>query len=231
MRAVPALAIDDLSVRTDTGRCLLQVDRLDVPASQVVAIRGPSGAGKSTMLNAIAGLQPVSVGHLRWGDTDFAGLSERRRADFRRRTFGVIFQDHHLLEELSAQENAALAAFYVPARERADIQKRAREVLAQFGIEDSQSHRVHTFSGGERQRVAVARAIAHDPAVLLADEPTASLDRHTAGALIDTALADVRRHGRTMIVVSHDPALIAAADRVLTIRDGCITADESRADA
>jgi ABC-type lipoprotein export system ATPase subunit len=231
MNAVSALAIDNLTVRTDTGRRLLQVDRLHVPAAQVVAIRGPSGAGKSTMLNAIAGLQSVSSGHLRWGDTDLAGLSERRRADFRRRTFGVIFQDHHLLEEFSAEENAALAAFYAPAPERSGIKQRAREVLAQFGIEDSKLHRVHTFSGGERQRVAVARALAHNPPVLLADEPTASLDRQAADGLIETVLADVRRHGRTMIVVSHDPALIAAVDRVLTIRDGLVTGDESPANA
>lgn len=200
------------------GRPVVSVAGLDVPAGSALVVRGPSGAGKSTFLHALAGLVEAE-GRIAWGDTDLARLSDRQRAAFRRERIGLVFQDFQLFEELSAGHNAAIAAAW--AREPAALRQRAAVALAALGIREP-DRRAATFSGGERQRIAVARALAGDPAVILADEPTASLDRANADRLIADLLALVRRDGRTLIAVSHDPALHAAADRVVDLVDGVL---------
>lgn len=214
------LEVSDLAVALG-GRTLVSVPRLTVSAGEAVAIRGPSGAGKSTLLLALAGLYPAT-GRILWDGVDLNPLGAAARARFRREHIGLVFQDHQLFEELSALDNAAIAAAYSP--DRARLRARAAEALAALGVVDH-SRRAATFSGGERQRIAVARALAHDPAAILADEPTASLDRANADRLIADMVALVRRDGRTLIAVSHDPALHAAADRVIDIVDGRLLAD------
>lgn len=150
-------------------------------------------------------------------------MADTARTRFRGATFGVIFQDHLLFEELSAENNAGLAALYAPRQRRAGIGQSARRMLTDLEVPWKEPRSVVSFSGGERQRIAVARALATDPPVILADEPTASLDRKTADALIADLLGGAKQAGRTLIAVSHDPALIEACDHVLTIEDGRVT--------
>lgn len=219
------LSIRDMTVRTAAGRRLIAVPALDVRAGATLAIRGPSGAGKSTLLAAMAGLIAISSGRLSWGGTELSSLSDAARTAFRGASFGIVFQDPLLFEELSPAQNAGLAALYAPRARRAGIVAAAAERLAQLGLPAGAARDVTSFSGGERQRIAVARALAADPKVILADEPTASLDRPMADALITDLFATARDGGRSLIVVSHDPNLLAAADRVLTIEDGQVTGD------
>ena len=214
------LVIKDLRIESTSGRCLLSIPKLAVPAGTSLAIRGPSGAGKSTLLFALAGLIPINSGSVRWGDTDLAHLSDKARTAFRDAACGIIFQDHFLFEELSAAQNASLTALFAPRARRRRIAELAQDVMASLGVSNAEKRTVTSFSGGERQRIAVARALAKDPQIVLADEPTASLDRATADRLIVDLFGTLRGAARTLIVVSHDPALIAAADHQLTISDG-----------
>jgi len=219
MRA-PELAVEGLRVTGEGGREILNVPDLTASPGEAVVVRGPSGAGKSTLLFAIAGLARPAAGRICWGGTDIAALSDRARAAFRRQTFGIVFQDHLLFEELSALANAGIAALYAPRRARAAIRAKAAAELSALGLNGHAGRRTESYSGGERQRIAVARALAADPAVLLADEPTASLDRDTADALAEALFALSRCADRTLIAVSHDPSFHARADRVIEIVDG-----------
>src|SRR5690606_2232214 len=209
-----ALDISNLEVRAASRRLLLSIPSLSIAAGSCVAVRGPSGAGKSTFLFACAGLADNASGTVRWGDEDLLALPAEGRAAFRRRSIGMVFQDFLLFEELSALANASLAGSYDTANRQAEIGRRAGMALDRLGIRHG-ARTVESFSGGERQRVAIARALAADPAVLLADEPTASLDRATADALITDLVALVREEGKTLIAVSHDPAVHERMDRVI----------------
>lgn len=210
------------------GRQLLSVPQLNIPAGTAVAIRGPSGAGKSTLLYAMAGLIAPAGGCIQWGDTDIAALSDAGRAAFRRRCVGFIFQDHLLFEELSARGNAGITALYAPRPQRKKIRDKADELMTRLGIVQSGTRRSDTFSGGERQRIAVIRALAGDAPVILADEPTASLDRSNADALADDLVRLARNDGRTLVIVSHDPSVHDRADRVIDVVDGSIYIEESK---
>ncbi|WP_425097942.1 ABC transporter ATP-binding protein [Tropicibacter sp. S64] len=222
------LTVSGLTVTSDRGRVLLSVPDLQVSPGTLVGIEGPSGAGKSTLLFALAGLLQAR-GHVRWGDVDIFNLNLERRARFRADRIGMIFQDFLLFEELGAADNAALSALFRPRRERAALHARARARLTALGLADTGLRGVSSFSGGERQRVAIARAMASEAPVLLADEPTASLDRAAADRLIDDLVMLARQTGCTLIAVSHDARLIARMDRVLTIADGTLTADNEAA--
>lgn len=213
------LSVAGLTVRAPGGRVLLSLPALDLAAGASLAVRGPSGAGKSTLLFALAGLLEAT-GRVCWGTTDLLGLPAAGRAAFRRAHVGLVFQDFLLFEELGAEANAALAAGFAPAPRRAAIRDRARQALSRLGLGDLAGRPAASFSGGERQRIAIARALAHDPAVILADEPTASLDRAAADRLIDDLVALARDEGRTLIVVSHDAALTGRLDRTIEIVDG-----------
>lgn len=220
-----SLSVQDLAVTGDGGRRILSVPRLEIAAGSAVAVRGPSGAGKSTFLYALAGLLSPSSGSILWGDEDISRLGEPERARFRRRTVGFVFQDHLLFEELSAPGNAALAALYSAPGERGSIRSRASAQLSRLGLGGAADRRSDSYSGGERQRIAVARALATDPDIILADEPTASLDRANADRLAEDLMALAQVEGRTVVTVSHDPALHARADRLLEIADGQLSGD------
>ncbi|WP_138465640.1 ATP-binding cassette domain-containing protein [Poseidonocella sp. HB161398] len=218
------LAVEGLSVARPDGTPLLAVPRLEVAPGTSLGIRGPSGAGKSTLLLALAGLLERASGRVQWGGTEILGLSRDRRTRFRAANLGIIFQDFLLFDELDAASNAGLAAMFRPAAGRAAIRARAAGLLADLGL--PAGHRaVASFSGGERQRVAVARALAADAPALLADEPTASLDRAAADRLTGDLVAVTRDAGRTLIAVSHDPHLLERMDRVVTVADGRIAED------
>ncbi|MAU45837.1 MAG: ABC transporter ATP-binding protein [Yangia sp.] len=221
-----SLSVTGLEVRSPRGRVLLSLPSLEVPGGALVGIRGPSGAGKSTLLYALAGLLERVSGSVRWGDTELLALGAGRRTAFRAANVGMIFQDFLLFEELDAPGNAGVTALFRPRAERAALRARAEAQLARLGLDDAQRS-VASFSGGERQRVAIARAMAAQAPVLLADEPTASLDRAAADRLIDDLVTLARETGTTLIAVSHDLHLIERMDRVLTISDGALTEERS----
>lgn len=214
------LSVRDLRVESERGRTLLEIGALDISAGSRVGIRGPSGAGKSTLLYALAGLLPLAAGSVSWGETRLSSLGRSQRARFRRNEIGLIFQDFLLFEELPALDNAALAAAYCDKARRGHIVAGAVSMLTHLGLGDHRARTVDTFSGGERQRVAVSRALAGDPAIILADEPTASLDRKAADGLIEDLVSLAETRGKTLIAVSHDAALHARMERVIDIADG-----------
>jgi len=196
---------------------------LEVPARQFVAVSGPSGSGKSTLLGLIAGLDRPSTGDIFVNGVHLTGLGEDGLARFRRDVIGYVFQSFHLIPTLTALENVAVPLELAGDAEALD---RARALLRDVGLEERAHHYPVQLSGGEQQRVAVARAVARRPTLLLADEPTGNLDSATGKQIIDLLVALNRNLGSTLVLVTHDPALAALADRVITLRDGRVTADE-----
>jgi putative ABC transport system ATP-binding protein len=196
---------------------------LDVPAGQFLAIAGPSGSGKSTLLGLIAGLDQPTAGRIEVAGVDITALDEDALARFRRDHVGYVFQSFHLLPTLTAQENVAVP---LELAGEAGAAERAASLLAEVGLAERAHHYPVQLSGGEQQRVAVARAMARRPALLLADEPTGNLDSATGKQIIELLVGTNRRLGSTLVLVTHDTALAAHADRVVTLRDGRIVSDE-----
>jgi putative ABC transport system ATP-binding protein len=196
---------------------------LFVPAGQSLAITGPSGSGKSTLLGLIAGLDQPTAGRIEVAGVDITALDEDALARFRRDHVGYVFQSFHLLPTLTAQENVAVP---LELAGEADAAARAAALLAEVGLAERAHHYPVQLSGGEQQRVAVARAMARRPALLLADEPTGNLDSATGKQIIELLVGMNRRLGSTLVLVTHDTALAAHADRVVTLRDGRIVSDE-----
>jgi putative ABC transport system ATP-binding protein len=196
---------------------------LDVPAGQFLAIAGPSGSGKSTLLGLIAGLDQPTTGRIEVAGVDVTALDEDGLARFRRDHVGYVFQSFHLLPTLTAQENVAVP---LELAGEAGAAARAAALLAEVGLAERAHHYPVQLSGGEQQRVAVARAMARRPALLLADEPTGNLDSATGKQIIELLVGMNRRLGSTLVLVTHDAALAAHADRVVTLRDGRIVSDE-----
>ncbi|SPJ26428.1 ABC transporter ATP-binding protein [Palleronia abyssalis] len=213
------LGLRDLVVTGESRRRILDVPELDLAPGTALGISGPSGAGKSTLLYALAGMAAQMTGRIDWDGTEIVAQTPAGRARFRADRIGMIFQDHLLFEELSALGNAGLPALYAPKAQRRAIRDRAADRLTRLGI-DAGARRVASFSGGERQRVVVARAMAADAPILLADEPTASLHREAADALADDLMAAARDEGRTLVCGTHDERLLARMDRTLRIADG-----------
>ena len=215
-----SLAVSDLLVKGDDDRTLLQVERLSLAKGEILGLRGPSGAGKSTLLYTLAGLIKPAAGSVLWDNNELTALNSKDRARFRQNSIGLIFQDAFLFEELSPRDNAALASAFAPARERRTIREKADAALSMLGLGSSSTGDVSKLSGGERQRVSIARALSRQPSILLADEPTASLDRKTADRLIEDLLGSCRATETTAVIVSHDPHLLERTDRIITIEDG-----------
>jgi putative ABC transport system ATP-binding protein len=197
---------------------------LEVPAGQFLAVAGPSGSGKSTLLGLIAGLDQPTSGRITVGGVDITRLGEDALARFRRDTIGYVFQAYHLLPTLTALENVAVPLELAGDR---DALGRAAARLAEVGLADRAHHYPVQLSGGEQQRVAVARAMARRPRLLLADEPTGNLDSSTGKQIIEL-LVDLNANlSSTLVLVTHDAAVAGCADRVVTLRDGRIVSDES----
>jgi putative ABC transport system ATP-binding protein len=212
--------VRDVSMRLASGDRLLTVlDQvtLDVGAGEFVAITGPSGSGKSTLLGLIAGLDQPSAGTITVDGVDVTRLSEDALAEFRRRRIGYVFQSFHLIPTLTAVENVAVP---LELAGQPDALPRARALLAEVGLTERAHHYPAQLSGGEQQRVALARAVALRPLLLLADEPTGNLDSTTGAAIIDLMLRLRHERGCTLLLVTHDEALAAHADRRVFMRDG-----------
>lgn len=197
----------------------------EVPEKQVVAIVGPSGSGKSTLLGLLAGLDKPTAGSIHLKGVDITTLPETQMAQFRRQYIGYIFQSFHLIPTLTALENVTLP---LDLNNDPRTVARGQELLAVVGLEDRQHHYPVQLSGGEQQRVAVARAFACRPPILLADEPTGNLDSATGQIVIDLLLKLNRDSGSTLILVTHDSALAEYAERLMTIRDGQVVSDEMK---
>ncbi len=191
---------------------------------EFVAITGPSGCGKSTLLSILGGLDRPTHGEVWLQDTPYSSLSEDGLAGLRRSKIGFVFQFFNLLPDLSALENVLLP-LRLQDRDPAHSTRRAMELLESVGLSDRADHRPHQLSGGEQQRVAVARALSGEPAVVLADEPTGNLDSASTLALMEL-LAGLNRSGQTLVVVSHDPQVVGYADRVVKMSDGLIDGEE-----
>lgn len=196
--------------------CALREVSLQIDPGEFVALRGPSGSGKTTLLNLLAALERPDHGEILVTGTSMPALSAAAAARFRSDHIGIVFQAYNLLPQLTALENVLLA---MRAAGRSDYTL-ATQLLERVGLADRAQHRPTELSGGEQQRVAIARALANDPALLLADEPTGNLDDEAAHTVLELLITTSRDHGRTLLLVTHAPEALAAADRVLTLRAG-----------
>lgn len=220
------IAIRHLSMRlTAGGRRVTILDdvALSIPPKQMVAVMGPSGSGKSTLLGLIAGLDRPTEGTIVLDGIDITTLSESRMAKFRRMKIGYIFQSFHLIPTLTALENVLVPLELAGHAAAKDL---AAELLHAVGLQDRMHHYPVQLSGGEQQRVAVARAFACRPPILLADEPTGNLDSQTGRHVMDLLLSLHRDYGTTLVLVTHDRAVASLMHRVIALRDGHIESDD-----
>lgn len=223
------LVARQLTKQYRTGSHQLTVLRdvtFDVAQGDFIAIVGPSGSGKTTLLGLLAGLDTPTHGSVVLDGTDLTALDEDARARVRGEKVGFVFQTFQLIPTLTAIENVQVP---LELRGERDAAGRARALLGRVGLGDRLDHYPSQLSGGEQQRVAVARAFSNAPRVLFADEPTGNLDAATGGRIVELLEELNREHGATVVLVTHDPSLAARAKRVIRLSDGVIVADEARA--
>jgi len=203
------------------GRAVLRDVGFQASPGQTIAVVGPSGSGKSTLLNVIGSLDKPDAGSVRLGDIDVTALAGLAAADYRARHVGFVFQDHHLLPQLTGLENVLLPT--LATKSGGDVVQRAKDLIAQVGV----AARAHAFpaqlSGGERQRLAIARALINSPSLLLCDEPTGNLDRANALAVVEMFVALARRENVIVIMVTHNTELADKFDRCLHLVDGVLS--------
>jgi lipoprotein-releasing system ATP-binding protein len=220
---MPLLEVQGLVKSYDTGGeeplTVLRDLSMQVEAGEIVAVVGESGTGKSTLLHLVGALDRPTSGTVRFEGTNVFEKDDEDLADFRNRSIGFVFQFHHLLPEFTALENVAMPAL-IQHRRLADVEDRARELLDVLGLADRAEHQPSALSGGEKQRVAVARALMNEPALVLLDEPTGNLDARTAEPLHDEIERLSRELGQTFVIVTHNPALAGIADRILRLEYG-----------
>lgn len=192
---------------------------MEIAGSEVVAIVGASGAGKTTLLQILGTLLPYDEGKVEINGIDLGKLNEKQLAKFRNEHIGFVFQFHHLLPEFTALENVCIPGF-IKGTSKSKVEARAKELLEHLNVYDRSEHKPSELSGGEQQRVAVARALINNPAVILADEPSGNLDSANKTELHNLFFRLRKDFGQTFIIVTHDPDLAHMSDRMLTIRDG-----------
>jgi putative ABC transport system ATP-binding protein len=232
-RSMPETRMGDLIIQMeeirkvyDTGKVKVEALKgidLSVTSGEFVAIVGPSGSGKSTLMNLIGCLDTPSSGVYRLAGESVAGFTRDQLADIRNRRVGFVFQNFNLLPHITAFENVEIPLLFggVSPRKR---KERVEELLARVGLADRMEHKPTELSGGQMQRVAVARALAMNPDILLADEPTGNLDT-SSGTDVMSLFDELSQQGRTLVVITHDMALARRANRIVEIRDGRIVAD------
>lgn len=207
-----------------TGKIEVQALRgvnLDINSGELVAIIGPSGSGKTTLLNVIGALDEATAGSVKVGEVEVTSLSITQLVDYRRKTVGHIFQTLNLIPTLTAEENIELPMIALGVS-RGKRKQRVRELLDEVGLGERARHRPDELSGGEQQRIALAAALANEAPVLLADEPTGELDTVNAKVVVDYLVKVNKDLGKTILMVTHDPSVARAADRILRIEDGVI---------
>lgn len=225
------IAVRDLkkSFATDAGELqVLKGIRLEIQEGEMVGVVGASGAGKSTLLHILGALDKPSSGHVLYGVTDIFSIDRNALASFRNRTIGFVFQFHHLLPEFSAVENVMMPGLIgmgawghgSKASRYEEIRSRAERLLGEFGLTERKRHRPGELSGGEQQRVAVARALIIDPKVVLADEPTGNLDTRTGEELFNILVGLNREKGVTFVIVTHNESLSGRCHRIIRMEDG-----------
>jgi len=197
-----------------------------VPAGEFLVVEGASGSGKTTLLTLLSGLDRPTAGSVWIGKTDITDLKEDDLAPFRNQTLGFVFQSFHLVPSLNALENVML-----PAELRGDVKapEKAEALMKRVGLADRRFNYPHQLSGGEKQRVALCRALVNEPEIIFADEPTGNLDSENSDAILDLLLALRKEHGATLVMVTHSPDVAAAADRIVTLRDGRIVGERRHA--
>jgi len=205
------------------GRELVVLNNINlrIQRGELIAIMGASGAGKSTLLQILGTLDRPTKGTVSFDGQNLFQLTEQQQAEFRNKRVGFVFQFHHLLPEFTALENACLPAM-IQKREMADVVGEATKLLGEVGLADRLHHKPGELSGGEQQRVSVARALMQQPDLVLADEPTGNLDSHTGDALFALMRQLNRSRGTTFVIVTHNEKLSAQADRIISMQDGTI---------
>ena len=220
------IRVDQLTMQLQAGGHVVSILKgltFEVPQKQMVSIVGPSGSGKSTLLGLLAGLDTPTSGSIQLNGQEITTWTEYQLAHFRRQNIGYIFQSFHLIPTLTALENVAL-----PLELSGDLSAnaRAQELLEAVGLQDRHGHYPTQLSGGEQQRVAVARAFSCRPPILLADEPTGNLDSTTGQIVIDLLLNLNRDQGSTLVLVTHDSTLAERTERIISLHDGMIVSDQ-----
>ena len=216
----PFVEVEKLSRRFGALRALDDLS-LSIGEGEWVAVTGPSGSGKTTLLNILSGLDRATSGQARVGGVDLASLSARELAHYRQQTVGLVFQQFHLIPYLTALENVMLAQYVHSMTDKAE----AEEALRRVGLGERLSHLPSQLSGGEQQRVCIARALINQPPLILADEPTGNLDAVNE-AVVMSLLADLHQKGHTLILVTHDPSIAARAGREIRLEHGRLAAIE-----
>jgi putative ABC transport system ATP-binding protein len=218
--AIPAIALSGVNLSLGQGAArvhILKDINLNIGTGEALGLVGPSGSGKSTLLMVMAGLERTDTGLVSVAGEDLGRLDEDVLARFRGRNIGIVFQSFHLIPTMTALENVAVP---LELADIADAQERAREELASVGLTEQLHHYPVELSGGEQQRVAVARALAPNPAIIAADEPTGNLDEDTGKQIIELLFAAHENRGTTLVLVTHDQTLAARCERVVRLRSG-----------
>ena len=221
-QAGPAIALAGVNLSLGQGAARVHILKdidLHIGSGEAIGLVGPSGSGKSTLLMVMAGLERADSGNVTVAGENLAALDEDALAQFRGRHVGIVFQSFHLIPTMTALENVAVPLELAGI---ADAHAQARDELAAVGLSDRLDHYPAQLSGGEQQRVAVARALAPNPAIVVADEPTGNLDEDTGKQIIELLFAGHARRKSTLVLVTHDPALAARCARVVRLRSGRI---------
>ena len=220
----PVVKARNVNLQLQSGGTPLHILRdvsFSIAPGEVASVVGPSGSGKTSLLMVLAGLEKLTSGSITIDGADIAGLDEDRLAVFRRRSFGILFQNFHLIPSMTALENVALTLEIAdPSRPYRQIREAAEAALAEVGLDQRLSHLPSALSGGEQQRVGLARAMVGQPQVLLADEPTGNLDQETGARVIEQMFALARDRGTAILLITHDRDLAARADRQLNMNQG-----------
>ncbi len=221
--AIQITGLNHFFGKGDAQKQALYDNNLTVNRSEIIIMTGPSGSGKTTLLTLIGALRSVQQGSIKLAGTELAGLNPRQQVEMRR-NLGFIFQAHNLLDGLTARQNVRMA-IELTATPRSDYDKVADAMLGAVGLSDRATYKPRNLSGGQRQRVAIARALVNKPRLILADEPTAALDKDSGATVVHLLRELATHHGTTVMIVTHDSRIISVADRIVNMVDGHIVSD------